>query len=144
VSYLHISLHVLSTMPIALLSAQSLPFLPSSPMSCHATPSIIERSGEASDGVVETISCPSSAILLQRRPSASLPPVLLLFLFISSSLPATVSPSLSSVLSPSPSLTVLFLSCLVFPPSHFMDDEETRGIERIGADRKGCVEQEEQ
>lgn len=96
------------------------PHFPSQ-MSCHATLSIIERSGEASDGVHETTSCPSSLLHLRQQPSASLPPVLLLFLLISSSLVATVSPSLSFALS----VTVLILSCLVFLSSHFKYDKET-------------------
>ena len=82
------------------------PCLSFSQMSCHATPSIIERSGEASDGMDETTSCPSSFLLhLRQRSSASLPPVLLLFLLISSSLVATVSPSLSFALSSCSSLS---------------------------------------
>ena len=50
------------------------PCLSFSQMSCHATPSIIERSGEASDGVVETTSCPSSFFIFDNEPLApSLP-----------------------------------------------------------------------
>jgi hypothetical protein len=69
VSYSHISLHVLPTLPCILLTT----FLLSS-MSCHATLSIIiERSDE---GVTEWLRQPHvlSSLLLQRqRPSALLP-----------------------------------------------------------------------
>jgi hypothetical protein len=57
VSYLHISLHVLPC--LALPSTQPFLFIPSLQCLAIATLSIIERSGEASDGVVETTSCPS-------------------------------------------------------------------------------------
>jgi hypothetical protein len=93
--------HFFACLTLPCLTFYSALFFPSFyQMSCHATLSIIERSGEASDGVVETTSCPSSVILLQRRPSTFLPSLPCCFCFSSSllQLMATVPPSLSSTL----------------------------------------------
>jgi hypothetical protein len=92
VSYSHISLHVLPTLPCILLTT----FLLSS-MSCHATRFIIiERSDK---GVTEWLRQPHvlSSLFFNDNDllPSSLPPVLLLFLLISSRLMITASPSLS-------------------------------------------------
>jgi hypothetical protein len=121
-------LHVLPTLPCILLTT----FLLSS-MSCHATLSIIiERSDE---GVTEWLRQPHvlSSLLLQRqRPTAFLPPVLLLFL-ISSRLMITASPSLSSVFPLVRLCLIPVVSCLLYRLILCMTKRQSR--HRIGADR---------
>lgn len=129
VSHSYISLHVLPCRTLSCLTHSTQPFQPSfasfSQVSRYAMPSIIERSGER---VTEWLRQPHvlSSLLLRRRPSVSLPPVLLLFLLISSQPFATALPSLSSVLYPCSSLSK-FLRVLPFHRPHPKYDEETEG-----------------